>query len=363
MKKIISAVLLLISILTLTACTKYKPQKSTKEEAETVLTLSVGNIEYEVPYEVYRTFFLNRRSEIDGGDLSVWQGAEKDKYIAKIDSIIIPEIAEIYSVFHLCYEVGIDIYSKIVEESIEDYISVSVEGGELDGMLIGGYDGDYNAYLNGLRKFNMNYSVQKLLFRYAVCTALLDTYYKDKNDDGSLRYTKEDVRAFYDSEAVVRVIYNFFDRSTPLNKEINTDQKIAAMREGMLERAGDESAVAGYIISETALTEDVRDGMVISRYTLDNMYYADLINAALSLGMHAVSEPITLNSGAVEGVYLLYRTDKSTDHFNKCYHEIENAYVSDVIGQKLAAIKNTLTESAVKSTALSSRDYSAIKMD
>ena len=104
MKKIISAVLVLISILTLTACTKYKPQKSTKEESETALTLSIGETKYDVPYEVYRTFFLNYRDVIDGGDHSVWQGAEKDKYIKDIESVIIPEIAEIYSVFHLCHE-------------------------------------------------------------------------------------------------------------------------------------------------------------------------------------------------------------------------------------------------------------------
>ena len=88
MKKIISAVLVLISILTLTACTKYKPQKSTKEESETALTLSIGETKYDVPYEVYRTFFLNYRDVIDGGDHSVWQGAEKDKYIKEIESVI-----------------------------------------------------------------------------------------------------------------------------------------------------------------------------------------------------------------------------------------------------------------------------------
>ena len=362
MKKIISAVLVLISIFTFTACTKYQPQSSTAEESETVLTLSYGGIEYEVPYEVYRTFFLNRRSEIDGGDLSVWQGAEKDKYIAEIESIIIPEIADIYSVFHLCYESGIDIYSKVVEESIEDYITVSVEGGELDGMRIDGYAGDYNAYLEGLKKLNMNYSVQKLLFRYAVCSALLDVQYKDKNEEGALKYTKDDVKNFYFSDSTVRVIYNFFDRSTPLNKEINTDKKIEKMREGMFERAGDESAIASYIISETSLTEDVRDGMVISKHSLDGVYYSELISAALELGMHGVSEPISLTSGAVEGVYLLYRTDKSSEHFERCYSTIESVYVSETIGKKLADIKSVLVESIVKSDSLKSRDYSAIGM-
>ena len=362
MKKIISAVLVLISILTLTACTKYKPQPSTKEEAETVLTLTYEGINYDVPYEVYRTFFLNRRSEIDKGDLSVWSGAEKDKYIKEIESVIIPEIADIYSVFHLCYKNGIDVYSKIVEESIEDYITVSVEGGELDGMLIDGHGGNYNAYLESLKKLNMNYSVQKLLFRYAVCTALLDAYYKDKSGDDTLKYTKEDVRKYYDDENTVRVIYNFFDRSTPISEEINTDERVAKLRAGLLERAGDENAVASYIIAETSLTEDVRNGMVISNHSLDGTYYAELIEAALELGMHAVSEPITLNSGAVEGVYLLYRTDKSSEPFEKCYSEIENAYISETIGMKLAQIRSALVDSAVKSSALTGRDYSAIGM-
>lgn len=364
MKKIISAILVIISIFTLVSCTKYAPQKSTKEESETVLTLTYSGIKYEIPYEVYRTFFLNRRSEIDGGDLSVWTGEKKAEYIAKIDAVIIPEIAEIYATFHLCYESGIDIYSKIVEESIEDYIEASVEGGALDGMIIEGYNGDYKAYLEGLKKLNMNYSVQKLLFRYAVCTALLNTYYKDKNGEGNTpKFTREDVRAFYESEETVRIIYNFFDRSTPLNEEINTDARIERMREGLLLRAGDEKAVATYIISETSLTEDVRDGMIISKYSHDTIYYSELVNEALLLGMHEVSEPIKLTSGAVEGVYLLYKTDKSSEHFARCYSDIESAYVSDLIGRRLADIKTALTASTVKSDALLSRDYSAIGMN
>ena len=35
-------------------------------------------------------------------------------------------------------------------------------------------------YLEGLKNLNMNYSVQKLLFRYAVCSALLDSYYNNQ---------------------------------------------------------------------------------------------------------------------------------------------------------------------------------------
>lgn len=363
MKKIVSLILAITSLFLLTACAKYKPVSSTKEEAQTVMTLSFEDIEYEVPYELYRTFFLNHKSEIDGGDSSVWVGAERQRYIDAIDAIIIPEICDIYSVFHLCNKADIDIFSSVVEQTIEDYIEVSVDGGTLDDSIIEGHDGDYDAYLARLKELNMNYSVQVILFRYAVCSELLDVYYYDKNTgDGALKYTREDVKAFYDSDECVRVINHFFDLSTPINKEINTDARIDKIQKGMQDRASDEDAVCTYLISETMLSEELRDGMIIARNSLDPIYYSELTDAAFALDMHEVSDKIELSSGAVEGVYLLYRAGKSDSHFESCYSDIESVYAQNVIGEKLALAKAGLIKSAEKTDVLINYDYSSIKM-
>lgn len=363
MKRIIALLLALAAVLPLAACTKYKPVKSTAEEAETVFTLSLDGFEYEVPYELYRTFFLNYKATVDGGDAGVWSGDNKDEYVAKIDALALGDICEIYSVLHLCRKVGIDPYSDIVEDSIADYVTVSVEGGSIDGMPIEGHGGDYDAYLERLAELNMNYSVQELLFRYAVCSELLDAYYDKDSGDGTLSYTSEDVRAFYDSADTARVITLFLGTASELDKEINTDERISKIREGMEERSHDEDALCSYLLSVSTESEELRDGMVIAKYSLDRMYYGELCDAALALGMHSVSEPVKITAGGASGCYLLYKVGKDSSHFDSCYEDIEAAYVQNVIGTALNEAREGLLLSAAKSPSLSERDYSSISIN
>lgn len=363
MKKIITVILIIAAVLSLASCTKYKPVKSTDEEAETVLTLSLDGIDYEVPYELYRTFFLNYKSTVDGGNSAVWSGPDKQKYINEIDKLIFDNICDIYSVFHLCQKADIDVFSNIVDQTVEDYIKASIEGGTVDGMVFEGHGGDYDKYLDRLKELNMNYSVQEILFRYAICSELLDSYYLDKDTgEGVIKYTKEDVRAFYDSDVCVRVISHFFSLASKLDKEINTDERIARIRAGILERAGDEDAVCSYIISSTTVSEDVRGGVIIAKYNLEPMYYSELTAAAFALEMYGVSAPIRLANGSTDGVYLLYKAEKSNAHFESYYSSIESAYVQNLIGEKLNEAKVGLLASVEKTDVLKGYNYASISM-
>ena len=145
MKRIISAVLLVVVLsLMLVSCNKYPPKKSTREERRVVMTLSLDGEKYEVKYELYRALFLNYKNQVDSGNHSVWASEQKNEYIDRINAIIARKAAEIYSVFHLAGKLGIDPYSKDVNEQIEEYVRISVEGNEADVM---GFGGDYDAYL------------------------------------------------------------------------------------------------------------------------------------------------------------------------------------------------------------------------
>ena len=65
MKRIIATLLVLATILTVSACKKkanYDPIESTEEEARTVMTFVMDEKEYEVKYELYRAFFLTYKS-------------------------------------------------------------------------------------------------------------------------------------------------------------------------------------------------------------------------------------------------------------------------------------------------------------
>ena len=367
MKKLISLLLFVATLFTFVSCgdddeeKKYAPVESTAEESEAVYTLTYGEKTYNVPYELYRAFFLNHKSEVDKGNGAVWSGADKQKYINEIDALVLSDITDIYSVFALCESVGIDIYSETVEGSIEQYIIASVEGGTVGGMVFQGYGGDYNAYLANLKALNMNYSVQALLFRYAVCSEMIDAYFASSSNGGTLAVQKDTVRSFYYNECV-RVIKPFFPTVTDLDKEINSAKRMNTIKEGMVARASDEDAVCTYIITMSTEGENIRNGYFIGRYSLDQSYYGELTSVAFSLGMHEVSDPIQIFSGGNSGYHILYRAEQSDANFEACYSSIEKAYVDNYIGKLLFNTKSTLTASAVATSALNNRDRASISM-
>lgn len=363
MKRLLIVLLTVCLLASFVGCTKYKPVESTEEEARTVMTLTVGDKSYDVAYELYRTMFLQYKAEIDGGNGSVWESAEKDKYINRINDIIFERIAEIYSVLHLCSELGIDVYSELVDETIEDYIKASVEGGSVDSMIFEGFDGDYNAYLEHLRKMGMNYSVQELLFRYSVASELLDEHYESKlGDDGSPSYTREDVRAFYDGEDCVRFLRAYLSTATEMDASINTPDRAERVRDGIAAQTS-EYDVGTYMISQTLAGESLRDGVTIGRHSLDPMYYSAMTEVAFSLEVGETSELIKIITGAADGYYVLYRAEKSDSHFNDCYEQIEEAFIQHVLGSALVQAKQSLLSGLTTTDVFSSLDHSAISME
>ena len=166
MKKVLAVAVALLTLFSVTACAgKYKPVKSTREEAETVMRFNFDGEEYEVKYELYRALFLNYKNQVDGGDPSVWSGDNSEKYAKEIDALILNRAAEIYSVLAFAGKLGFDPYSKDIEKEISSRIEMSVDG---NGADVVGFGGDYDAYLNSLKEINLNYSVQTLMLRYSI---------------------------------------------------------------------------------------------------------------------------------------------------------------------------------------------------
>jgi hypothetical protein len=363
MKKILAFIMITAICLSLVACgNKYKPVESTAQERQTVYTMSIDGKEYKVAYELYRAFFLQYKSSVDDGDGSVWSGEKKDEYVAKINETIFSRIADIYAVFHACSEVGIDVYSDVVEETIEDYITVSIEGGSIDDMSFAGFDGDYGAYLAHLKENYMNYSVQALLYRYSIAYILLEDYYADKvTGEENVSYTREDVKAYYDSEECVRVLEAFLNTTTATDKLINTPERAKRLRDG-ISKQQDEWDAGTYMIANTLSSEALRDGMVIGKYSLDPAYYASLTEAAFSLGIGETSEVIEIVTGLSNGYYILYRAQKSEEHFEKCYEDIEASYILNTIGGVVSSRAEALKNSITTTEALIGLDYAGISM-
>ncbi|MBQ7343903.1 MAG: peptidylprolyl isomerase [Clostridia bacterium] len=378
MKKIIAILLLLASIFALASCNKdkeYPPVESTEEEARTVMTLSIDGKTYDVRYELYRAFFLTYKAEVDGGDESVWTGQKKDEYVAKIDELILERVAEIYAAFAICERIGFDLYSDDVEDKIKENIRISVEGGSYGSAVIEGFE-SYDDYLASLKAINLNYSVQTLLFRYAIAVDAIDTYYigTASSDDvdinltvGKIEYTKEDVKEFYDSDECVRVLRASFQKKisyTPLEKAENLKAALesAAQSKDTLEEM--EAAVVTAIMGNGLYSNaaEIRDGYVIGRYNLERSYYGEMTDAAFALNMGEVSAPIEVVTDVEDSYYVLYRSYKSDEHFEENYDSIRYVYLMNYVGEISHGVAEELKSSVTYTDYLKGIDHSGIGM-
>lgn len=369
MKKITALLLALVALLSLFSCTedKYPAKESTESEARTVMTVEIDGESYNIKYELYRALFLAARSSVDGGDASVWSGADKENYVAQIDAVIKSRIAEIYSVFHVAKKIGIDVYSSRYDALVKDYVTISVEGGYYNDVAITGFGGDYDKYLAYLAENYMNYSVQDLLLRYSVAmqeiyeyyAGTLNSEYLPDTQVGKLEYTRDDVLNFYNSDECVRVLRAF------LPDAYFTRERAESIRETLVQKSalGDD-AVAAYMISQTTTgATDIKNGEIIARHNLDTEYYAELVEAAFGLKTFEVSAVLETTTGTEDGYAILYKTVKNSSHFEECYDGIAAAYVQNEIGKIIDTATISVLESLKPTRVLEEIDRSNITME
>jgi len=368
MKKILCAFLAILSLLFAVSCgdEEYPPVKSTDEELREVYTASYDGEDYEIPFELYRALFLTLKPVYDGGDSSIWSGDKSAEYTEKIDSEIKAKIASIYGTLHHAKKIGIDPYSDKFEEDISEYIKISVEGGVLGSLLVSGFDGDYDKYLESLREMNLNYSVQVLLYRYTLASAAIYGYYKGNIDSedfaenvelGKLEYTKDSVKAFYDSQDCVRVLKAY------LPTDYYTEERAKEIR-NKIAMMDSEEAVANYIINySTAPGTEVKAGELIGKNNLDRSYYAEYVDTAFSLSDFETSEVIKVNTGAESGYVIFYRTTKTDTHFEENYNMCTEIYIDNEIGKKLDKDADGILRALMATDYLEALDRSSIKMD
>ena len=359
-KKIISLLLLLCLILTLVSCeATYEPIASTQEESATAMTIRYEGEEYAVPYELYRAFFLQLKSEVDGGNAAVWTGAEKDKYVEKIEGMILERIADVYATFHIAKRIGIDLYSEENEETLDNYIRAGVEGGTVDGMNFEGFEGDYDAYLASLREMNLNYSAQRTLLRYALASVLIDHYYIGSADTpGELKYTEDDVREFYFGDESARVIEGYFPEGTT-NK---TYDELVTLRNRVANASSETEAAIIIINAVTTVGDEVLRGSIIGSHSRDSIYYSELTEAALSLSTGEASELIKVSTGFEDGYYILDKAEKSESNLEENKDYVTAIYLEHRIGALVSKAKDDIIKNTEKSALLKEIEHAKISM-
>lgn len=365
MKKILSAALLLVIAFSLVGCNKYKPVKSTKEESRVMMTITVGGEDYDVKYELYRALFLNYKSTVDGGDDSVWSGKDAQKYVDRINEIIISRASDIFAVFSFAESLGFKPFSKEVDNEIKSRIEMSIEG---SGGVVG-FDGDYDAYLASLKKQNLNYSVQTLMLRYSLMLEYISEYYLGFEDPdvgyvaGKYQFTEEEVRAFYNSDECVRILHAFVGKS----KMADARERIDTIRAKILE-AESPSDIGLIIINNTVVvTSDVfvgkeLSGIVLGEDMISDGAYDEYRDVAFDLEPGEVSEVIEV-SGSNPGYYVVYALDKTPEHLELCYETVKNAYLDNLIGSELGRLADEAEENVVYSEKYSEVEHKNISMN
>lgn len=362
MKKLIALILCLSTLMTV-GCrkNKYPEIESTKEEARVMMSFNIGGERYDMKYELYRALFLNFAEHYDKGDKSFWDRAESIDALAEINEKILEYTLDIFGVLYVAKSIGFDPFSKEAEKMIADYIADSVEG---DGDTIIGFGGDYDAYLESIKAANMNYSVQKLLYRYSIAYDKILTYYEgedDKNNStansgGAFAFTPEDVFAFYNSENAVRISPVVIDAT------YFSFERAQSIRDAMASASTTGEALRNAIVNTTANETEIIEGVVIGTHTLDKAYYRDVTVAAFEIDAYETSEVITVVTDKGMEYWILYKQEKNDEHFHKNYNDMASVFTSQKIGEIIDNAKAKLRASLSETDDYKNLKHSGISM-
>ena len=315
MKKLFLRTITLILIATLLLCTltacgeDYELRKSSKKEATPVLTLGEDTVNFEVLY----TFFRNQCDKIPSFSSTYFDGAEG---LARFNATLgaaIGEISEIYAMFALCREAGIDPFGEEVEQKILDYLKLTVEGGTMGESELQGFDG-YDEYLDYIEeKFHMNDAVNRLMIRFAICEDMLLAHYRNEYP-----YTDADVAAYFGGEDCIRLIWVSRTQDAGM---LSREENISMMRRAR------EKLIAGNHSGAIQYSLEPSTDFYMGRYTLDDSYYSELIEVAYDLGEGEVSDVLDLG---VEGLFVIKRLPKETAHLSERHESITEIFLYDL---------------------------------
>ena len=361
MKKLTIVLLIFALTISFVSCNKsdYPPVESTEKEATVLMTFDFEGDKYELKYELYRALFLNYSKLYDNGDASFWSKPESIEAKEDINETVISLALDIFSALHLCKKIGYDPYSNDADNTIDEYIRTEIEG---DGMN-DGFGGDYDAYLASLKEMNLNYSTQVLLFRYGIAyDKILEYYAGNENPDetlnitlGKLEYTKEDVEAFYRSDNCARI------SATIINARHISKARANEIRNHMAYECSTTEEVLNYAVGNTAGDPtSILDGVILGKNSMDYAYYETITDSAFDLGVNETSEVIEVSTGNGYEYWILYKLEKTDKYLNDHYADVENAYVSERIGEIIDNVKNSLEKSCKFSDDFELLDYSGL---
>lgn len=349
--RLTALLLLAVLSLALVSCGEYKPVKSSDSDARVIATFE-GE---EVRFELVRALLLAYKAEYDGGDPSSWQGEGGSALFAEALADTMEQIAEIYATFRICLENGIDPYGKEVNELVSDRVEIDIDGGILDGNFIEGY-GSKKKYLAALEERGLTDSVNRLLHRWDACLALLYEQMITDFDDGANIISREEVRAFYDSEDCARISWVFISRENSADDTMYRG-KAQRARAALLECHS--YAEMSVIVAQNTLNlsyDQIDNGFCLATNGGIGSGDRKLCETAAELDALEISEIIETDLG----LYVLIGLPKSATYYGEHYEEIHDLALEHRLYESIDTAKELILGAASYTDlyhALSAADF------
>lgn len=167
------ALLLLLAMLVLPACSKYRVEMSNSKQTQVMLTVGETEVAYEVLYFFYH----------------IYLDAHPDDTFPERMARVEASVCELYAIFEVCRAYGIDPYGQAVNETVDATVKEMID--EFPTR---------RDYIDSITAQHMTDTVSRLLLRSYICESLLLEEMEDElGDDDTLT-------SFLAREDVVRVL-------------------------------------------------------------------------------------------------------------------------------------------------------------
>ena len=336
LKRILALLLVLCSLLLVSCGGKYSEVRSSRKDRQVVAKIG----KYDVKYEIVRALFHTMKPNVDGGDESVWDSAEAPVYFERTMEKVEKYLLDIFGAFALAESVGIDPYGKEIDEMIDSYVTVDIDGGTFNGTTIQGY-GSKKAYLEALAKFHYTDSANRFMYRYTATIAKMHEYFVQTFAGGTIDVSDTVLREFLLGPDVIHVHWVYREKTDEYTDEQWDEYMQNEVRAQLLPFEGREEILDEVRSLALYLTSiNMEHGFYLTENTV-GLQYEKIVETAKWLSPYEVSDVIDVSGGS----YILVGMERDTAVLSTTtgVGQIGQLYLEYCMYNKIAEQKNTMS--------------------
>ncbi len=305
-----------------------------EKEAETVLLLDG---ETEVPYDLYRYFFLNLKENTD------LTGLTKEEAYDLLHEKTLREIAALYATSSYAASLSVTAEDRNVQKMLDELLLLTRYGGESFGYTLSGF-ANMEAYKTFLAENHMTDAVYRMtLLSMALeyeAAGVFTTSAKDKvgldRENDILPFFRDDTKAR--RMTFCYISYDQFQFEP--NAKAYTKNRAIAVYNALVARADSESYIplsdfTGIAIQNSAYQNatSIENGVYVGRYDSDTVY-ADVVDELFALEKGQMSGLIETDSG----FFIVRRMEGDEAYLTNMENDVtlRNTYLSNHFYEEIA---------------------------